>query len=391
MFLFAIIALTSSAFLRITMGPCPDWLPPQRVLFLAIGFFSLTFFNLRYGKYTAITAHTLLGIQSAIPVVLCLILQKETPCLILLGVGIQAIMILPMRQAMFWLALQILLLSLSGIQVYGFVQGITTGFVYQSAILFLGLSAYMLAQQDEELKRSQHLLDELRDAHQQLKQYAEQAPRHAVTKERNRIAQELHDSVTQMLFSMSLMSKTALVVAKEDNEVLQTQLQQLQSLSQDALSEMRYLIFQLKPSEETTGLLPALQQHIENVQTRHQLTITLAADKEPPLTERQAHALFRIVQEGINNIVKHAQTDSATLRIDNHREGLTISLVDEGAGFSQDEPKQSASMGLHTMKERATELGAELTLSSQPGKGTTIKLHLPTNNANQPQEEKQHA
>jgi len=163
-----------------------------------------------------------------------------------------------------------------------------------------------------------------------LQAYAAQVEELTSVEERNRLDRELHDSVTQTIFSMTLTSESARIFLERDPAKAAVQLDRLQSLSKDALAEMRYLISQLRPktvAEE--GLIPALRRHIAERQDQDGLSVSLYLEGNddgeghlPPDTEK---ALFRIVQDALNNVVKHAETDRAE---------VTLCLRDDTASSS---------------------------------------------------------
>jgi signal transduction histidine kinase len=165
----------------------------------------------------------------------------------------------------------------------------------------------------EQLASLYHELGDLNEALQQrlkeLQEYATQAEELAAVQERNRLARELHDSLTQTIFSMTLTAETARILLERDPSQSAPHLTLLQELAQSALSEMRALIQQLRPSPvEEGGLVSALQQHLAALERREGLKVSLQVEGEGQLLRDQEEGLFRIVQEALNNVVKHAQT-----------------------------------------------------------------------------------
>jgi signal transduction histidine kinase len=207
----------------------------------------------------------------------------------------------------------------------------------------------------------------------------EQAQQVATLEERQRLARELHDSVTQTIFSMTLTSEAARILLHRDPARVAAQLEHLQQLAQEALAEMRSLIYELRPAREAeAGLVPALRQHVVERQNRDGLTAALHVEGEKRLPPEYEAALFRIVQEALNNVVKHAQTDQAKVTL--HMTGQAISLVieDHGVGFDPASVGSNTSrIGLTSMRERAETLGGAFTLESQPGAGARIKVEIP--------------
>jgi signal transduction histidine kinase len=231
-------------------------------------------------------------------------------------------------------------------------------------------------------QESQTLLAELQEAHRELQVYAAQAEELAAAEERNRLARELHDSVTQTIFSITLTAESTRILLERDPTRVAAQLDRLLELSQSALAEMRSLISHLRPktvAEE--GLIPALRRHVAERGDRDGLSVTLhleeheEASRLPPETEE---ALFRIVQEALNNAVKHAQTDQAEVRLRLRDEAVSLLIEDSGVGFDPTRVSSGFShLGLTSMRERAKALGGTIEIETQPGAGTRIYVEVP--------------
>ena len=222
-------------------------------------------------------------------------------------------------------------------------------------------------------------LEELQEAHIQLREYATQAGELAIVQERNRLARELHDSVTQTIFSMTLTTEAAHILLRRDPTQAASHLDRLQQLAQGALNEMRSLIQQLRLSPvQDQGLVMALRTHLGNLESTDGLKVEFQVEGEGRLPQEHEEGLFRITQEALNNVNKHAQTDRAaiTLRIMSDRTSLLIE--DKGVGF--DTASQSPAgegFGLTSMRERVEILGGDLEIRSSPGEGTTILVNVP--------------
>lgn len=197
----------------------------------------------------------------------------------------------------------------------------------------------------------------------------------AVLEERNRLARELHDSVTQQLFSMTLTSQAARAHLEKNPQRAATQLERLQETAAAALAEMRALIFQLRPPVlSDQGLVTALQQHIAAVSRREALHIELSATGDERLARGYEQALYRIVQEALNNVVKHAQANRVHVLLEFKPEKMQICIRDDGQGFDIDALPSGAGrhLGLISMRERAAEIGGTIELHSAPGQGTEV-------------------
>jgi signal transduction histidine kinase len=220
------------------------------------------------------------------------------------------------------------------------------------------------------------LYDELKIANRQLLDYSAQAEELAVAQERNHLARELHDSVTQTVFSMTLAVQAARLLWGKDPDRVVDQLDRLQSLARSAVGEIQLLVAQLRPTSVTEdGLDAALKRLCDERLARDGLQVCLNVISESALPEALAVGLYRIVQEALNNVTKHAGTHQATVRLDLDSAHPYIEVSDTGVGFIVDATRrQTGHMGLIGMAERASELGWTMSVQSQPGRGTRVRV-----------------
>lgn len=205
----------------------------------------------------------------------------------------------------------------------------------------------------------------------------DQAAELAASQERAHLARELHDSVTQALFSMGLTLRTLEILLETDPEAARGKLLELRELQKDALAEMRTLIFELRPSSlESDGLVQALRTHATAVQRRTGLTIVVDAEPIERLPLAAEEALYRIGQEALHNVVKHANASSATLRIATDANRVRLSVTDDGVGFAPDAVPRGH-LGLIGMRQRVDLVGGELRVESRAGGGTHIEAAVP--------------
>jgi signal transduction histidine kinase len=202
----------------------------------------------------------------------------------------------------------------------------------------------------------------------------------AVLEERGRLARDLHDSISQQLFSMTLTAQAARVQLEKNPARTATQLERLQETAAAALAEMRALIFQLRPpglSEQ--GLVAALQQHVAALGRREGLTVNLTISGEERYARGAEQAVYRIAQEALNNVVKHAGACRVAITLDLQPTQVTLCVADDGAGFDLAtlDPSNGRHLGLISMRERTAELGGRLELRSQPGRGTELVVMVP--------------
>jgi signal transduction histidine kinase len=209
-----------------------------------------------------------------------------------------------------------------------------------------------------------------------LSQRAQEA---AVLEERSRLARDLHDSISQQLFSMTLTSQAARAQLEKNPARAAVQLERLQETAAASLAEMRALIFQLRPpalSEQ--GLVGALQQHVASLDRREDLNVALEVEGDERHTRGVEQALYRIAQEALNNVMKHAGTCQVRVHLSMQPEQIVLTIADDGRGFDPIVKRDSGRhLGLVSMRERASELGGMLDLRSEQGRGTTIIVTVP--------------
>jgi signal transduction histidine kinase len=202
----------------------------------------------------------------------------------------------------------------------------------------------------------------------------------ATLEERQRLARELHDSVTQALYGVTLYAEAAAsVLAAGDQETATTYLHEVRNTAQEALQEMRLLIFELRPPIlEQEGLAAALQARLTAVEGRTAgLTTRSAVDADLRLPARVEEALYRIAQEALNNVLKHARARTVALALRRDGPTVTLEIADDGTGFVPATAGRRGGVGLHGMRERAVLIGAHLTIQSTPGLGTVVRVEVP--------------
>jgi len=200
----------------------------------------------------------------------------------------------------------------------------------------------------------------------------------AITKERNRLAGDLHDSVTQGLYGIVLHADAAKgqLTAKNSDRALDY-LEEIKIAGKEALAEMRLLIFELRPPVlEREGLAAALETRLYAVEQRAGLKAEFQADIDDHLPLEVEDGLYRIAQEALNNTLKHAQAQQVWVRISQTGQTVTLEIADDGDGFELDSTHKHGGMGLSNMRARATQLGGELNIQSHPGEGTQITVEV---------------
>lgn len=196
--------------------------------------------------------------------------------------------------------------------------------------------------------------------------------------ERQRLGRELHDSVSQALYGIGLGVRTALAQLDREPEKAREALEYVLSLTDSGLTEMRALLFKLRPqSLENVSLAQALASQLAALKVRFELdTRAQTPEEEPALALELKHAVFRIALEALNNAVKHAHPTCLSLRLEYPDGDLVLEIEDDGAGFDPSR-RFPGHHGLESMRERAHRLGGSLQIESWPGKGTAVRCRLP--------------
>lgn len=225
----------------------------------------------------------------------------------------------------------------------------------------------------EDMRLVQSLGDQIAIAVENARLYA-QSREFAALEERSYLARELHDSVTQLLFSITLTAEAARMLLHQDEAQVHARLDRLQALAHQATNEMRALIHQTRPRREGDGSLPSrLRDLAAELEERDGLRVALHVEGVRRLPARHELALFRIVQEALNNVTKHAGTDAATVTLRFRDDRCLLEVEDRGLGFDPDQLVEGLpTLGLTSMRERIELLGGTLKVESAPGKGTRI-------------------
>lgn len=225
---------------------------------------------------------------------------------------------------------------------------------------------------------------ELRDLADQNRSLAEQAGRGAALEERARLARELHDTVNQQLFALSIGIAT---IRRELSHHagfpahLLGDLEKFERAAREAHGQIRELILQLRPvSLERHGLGPALKEYAERIAREEGWQLEVELNTEPVVAGLDAAArehLFRLGQEALANVRRHAHASRVLLRLDVDERGVTLTVRDDGVGFEPKRPPRPTAVGIVGMRERMRSIGGTLEINSQPGAGTTVTARVP--------------
>jgi signal transduction histidine kinase len=309
--------------------------------------------------------------------------------LLFVPLSLQAVFFFGWRPA--FLCIALFSLAMAGpllIDEKGWVFGLTMTVLNTGYCLLFSGYAHQVRKAEAVREHNQHLLGELQAAHRRLQGYALQVEGLAAERERSRLARELHDSVTQTVFSMNLTVQSVRLLLEREPDRAAGQLERLEELAASAMGEMQALVSQLRPqSMAEEGLVPALQRLAAERQARDGLLVAVEVhgeangatgyipDIRQALPQPVAEALVLIAQEALTNVAKHAGTGQVTVRLNLDVGASFLEVEDGGLGFDPELALgQRGHLGLAGMAERAGEIGWSLSIESRPGCGTRIRV-----------------
>ncbi|NOH01963.1 MAG: sensor histidine kinase [Chloroflexi bacterium] len=277
-----------------------------------------------------------------------------------------------------YLGIALFSLALSGALFFsgeGWIFGLAMGGLYSGMCFLFGGYAWQVQKAEAAHDQNQRTFNELQIAHRQLQGYADQVENLAVEHERNRLARDLHDSVTQTVFSMNLAAQSTRLLLDKDPLRASGQLLRLEELAANALSEIQSLVSQLKPrsiSEE--GLSTALRRLADERGSRDGLQVSFEINGEKALSEAETLGLYAIAHEALTNVIKHSGVHEASVRLNLDDEHSCLEIADHGLGFDPQAAvaHQRGHLGLAGISERAREIGWSLSVESSPYQGTRI-------------------
>jgi signal transduction histidine kinase len=228
----------------------------------------------------------------------------------------------------------------------------------------------------EELRLFQALADRASLAIQNAELY-ERSQQVASLEERQRLARELHDSVSQALYGIALGARTARTQLDRDPSKAVEPVEYVLQLAEAGLAEMRALIFELRPeSLQTEGLVAAIEKQVASTRARYSLDVTAKLGAEPNVRIEVKEALYRVTQEALHNIVKHAQAQHVNVSLNGTDGEISLEVRDDGRGFDAS-ATYPGHVGLHSMRERIEKLRGEIAIESVPGKGSSVRVRVP--------------
>jgi signal transduction histidine kinase len=243
------------------------------------------------------------------------------------------------------------------------------------ANVLMGSFAHLISRTEQRQQENQRLFGELQEAYHQLKDFTAQAEALAAATERHQLVRELHDSLTQTLFSMNLAVQSAQLSVEDDPQQANEHLLRLQTLARNAASEVQALTGQNSIHTVTKGgLSAAIQRLADERMAQDGLNVSVEVTGKRTLSLSTEENLYRIAQEALNNIARHAQTKQAQVRLCLESPHAYLDIIDNGCGFDMEAIMNTRGFGLAGMTERAAEIGWEMSIESYPGKGTHIHV-----------------
>ncbi len=297
--------------------------------------------------------------------------------MLFIPISLQAVLFFQRRVGFFIISLFTLVMGV--ILLRGgeeFPGGLAMALLFGGICFLAGSYAHLIVIAKEAQRDNQRMLSELQAAHQQLQGYSVELEDLATERERIRLARDMHDSVTQTVFSMNLTVQSARLLLNRDRQLVNGQLDRLQDLAREAMNEIQLLITHLQPAPiAEKGFVKVVKKLILEKRRLDDLQVSLEYSKEVNLPKLEIDCLSKIVQEALTNVAKHTETHQAIIRINLEKKPFFLEIEDHGSGFiSTTDSNQSEHLGLRGMSERASEIGWRLTVDSQPGRGTLIRV-----------------
>jgi signal transduction histidine kinase len=268
-------------------------------------------------------------------------------------------------------------LGMAGLLLLGmeWEAGLTMILTASAANLLMGSFAHLIDRTDRRRLENQRLFSSLQEAYRQLKDSSGQSEALAAATERHHLVRELHDSLTQTLFSMNLAVQSAQLAIEDDPPQADEHLVRLQTLARSAVTEVQALTGQSTlHSLAQGGLAAALQRLADERLSQDGLHVNIVVTGQRDLPELVDINLYRIAQEALNNITRHARVRQAFIRLDFASPFASMEVVDEGCGFDPSARSHAKGFGLVGMADRAAEIGWVLEVESHPDQGTHIRV-----------------
>jgi signal transduction histidine kinase len=296
---------------------------------------------------------------------------------LLIPVSAQIALVPDRSRRRFWFAATFTVMA-GGLLVFqDFPRSVALMLLYGAGYFLIASYASVTEQEERAEAQARALVVELQDANQQLTENAATIESLAIVEERNRLARELHDSVSQSLYGLVLSSEAARRnLASGNLESIAGELDAMTEAAYAAQAEMRLLIYELRPPEvEEHGLQRALETRLATVERRAGLQTELVYDVTGDLPLRTEIELERIATEALTNAVRHSAATEVRVEVRKSDNVVLLDVLDNGSGF--DPGTAATGFGLRGMRERAERIGGTLSIESIPGQGTRVRVEGP--------------
>jgi len=289
----------------------------------------------------------------------------------------QAVLLFPWHTGTFWIGLFVLLTGTAFTHMLGWRGGLLMLLPYAGGYLFFGAFAHALARAEAAHRESQALLIELQEAHRRLQEYAARAEELAVAEERNRLAREMHDTLGHRLTVAAVQLEGAQRLIHRDPERAAAMVATVRQQVRQALAELRHTVAALRaPLEADLPLPDALNRLATRFEEATGIDVHRVLPEEvPPLPEAYRLALYRVAQEALTNVQRHAAARQVWLTLMVDGEQLALLVSDDGRGFPPG--AEGKGFGLQGLRERVAQLEGALDLGERPGGGATVRVSLP--------------
>ncbi|RZD73916.1 GAF domain-containing sensor histidine kinase [Streptomyces albidoflavus] len=200
-----------------------------------------------------------------------------------------------------------------------------------------------------------------------------------IAEERSRLAHELHDAVSQKLFSLRLTAQAATALVDRDPHRAKEELHQVAALAAEAAEELRAAVVELRPAAlDEDGLVATLRTQVQVLDRAHAARVTFTSTGVRALPAAQEDALLRVAQEALHNALRHSGGAHVDVALEKKGSGAVLTVRDDGSGFDPDATREAGRhLGLVSMRDRAGGVGGRLTVHAEPGRGTTIEMEVP--------------
>jgi signal transduction histidine kinase len=304
------------------------------------------------------------GAQAVVMVMLLLLQSSSSDAFnfLMYILTIHATVMLSVRAAVFWVGIYFVIAAAASLISRG-TEGLYAVLFYLSVFVVCAILGRTVQQTELTSERNQHLVDELKEAQQKLRELA-------VVDERNRLARDLHDSVKQQVFAIS-MQLSAARTALSENDKAYPSVTEAERLAQQASAELTTLIGALRPPGlESKTLADAIREHVDIWSRQNKIETETKIDSVISVNQETEQALFRILQEALANVARHSKASKVMVALKSEKDSVALAIEDNGIGFHAGDIARG--IGLESMKERLAAMNGTLNVSSQKSRGTRV-------------------